>query len=170
MFLLNFLEFFFNSKFFLKINILNSFFNSNDFIIFNNKYKKNNFKFNKFFYFNEVLEIIWISFFNKDLFFIKNWIIKIIGIIDINNHKKFFIIFQEIIFDNFNLFFDVLKIKGFYFCVKGKIGFTGNAKKKIFFFKKGKFKLSSKKLKIDNQIFNIKTDSGSLGFNIILSY
>lgn len=90
--------------------------------------------------------------------------------INLNNHKKFFTIIQEIINDNFYFFSNKLGLKGFFLRVKGKINLNGNAKKKIFFFKKGKFKISSKKLKIDNQIFNIKTDSGILGFNLILSY
>lgn len=89
---------------------------------------------------------------------------------DLYYHKKFFMIIQEIFIENFDLFYNELQIKGFFMCVRGKIGLSGNAKKKFFFIKKGVFRLSSKKLKIDNQIFNVKTDSGSLGFNLIISY
>jgi ribosomal protein S3 len=72
--------------------------------------------------------------------------------------------------DNFFLFSVLFGIKGFYFCVKGKIGLSGNAKKKFFFFKKGSLKISSKYSKIDNGRFFIKTNCGSLGINTILSY
>ena len=90
--------------------------------------------------------------------------------INIKNHKKFFVILNEFIVDNFTIFSSLFNIKGFYFCVKGKIGMSGNAKKKKFFFKKGLLKVSSKNFKIDNQRFFIKTNCGSLGVNVILTY
>ena len=90
--------------------------------------------------------------------------------INIKNHKKFFVILNDFVSDNFNFLSVLFQIKGFYFCVKGKIGLSGNAKKKKFFFKKGLLKISSKSLKIDSQRFNIKTSCGSLGLNVILSY
>lgn len=90
--------------------------------------------------------------------------------INIKNHKKFFMILNDFVVENFSLFANIFKIKGFYFCVKGKIGLSGNAKKKKLFFKKGLLKVSAKNFKIDNQRFFIKTNCGSLGINMILTY
>ena len=93
-----------------------------------------------------------------------------LNILSVKNHKKFFTILNDFIVDNFSILSMLFNIKGFYFCVKGKIGLSGNAKKKIFFFKKGVLKISSKNVKIDNQRFFVKTNCGSLGVNIILTY
>lgn len=79
-------------------------------------------------------------------------------------------ILNDFVIENFSNFFNIFNIKGFYFCVKGKIGLSGNAKKKKIFFKKGLLKVSSKNFKIDNQRFFVKTNCGSLGINIILTY
>lgn len=81
-----------------------------------------------------------------------------------------FIFLNDFVVENFIMLSNIFKIKGFYFCVKGKIGLSGNAKKKKFFFKKGLLKISSKNFKIDNQRFFIKTNCGSLGINIVLTY
>ena len=79
-------------------------------------------------------------------------------------------ILNDFVVENFSLISSNFNVKGFYFCVKGKIGLSGNAKKKKILFKKGKLNISSKNTKIDNQRFFIKTSCGSLCVNIILSY
>jgi len=79
-------------------------------------------------------------------------------------------ILNDFVVENFSLISSNFNVKGFYFCVKGKIGLSGNAKKKKLFFKKGLLKVSSKNFKIDNQRFYIKTNCGSLGINTILTY
>ena len=117
-----------------------------------------------------MVEIFCITFIQKDLIIFKNWLINTLNIISVKNHKKLFTIINDFIIDNFSLLSILFSIKGFYFCVKGKIGLSGNAKKKKFFFKKGLLKVSSKNFKIDNQRFFVKTNCGSLGVNIILSY
>ena len=167
--ILNFLEFFFENNFFIKINTDKNQ-DANNILFLYKKYNNNFFKLNRNILFNEFLYIIYISFFNKDLIFLKNWIKNFFYNLELQFHKRFFNIFNEIINDNFNYFKDLFKIKGFYCCVKGKIGLTGNSKKKVFLIKRGKLNTSSKKIKIDNQKFFLKTDSGVIGLNIMLSY
>jgi len=168
-FILNFFESFFKLNFFLKINNKLPVYNSYQILNFFNR-GNNFFKNYKFFNFLEMVEILLISFLNKDLIFFKNWLKIMLDEMNIKNHKKFFVILSDFISDNFIYFFNNFKILGFYFFVRGKIGLSGNAKKKRFSFKKGLINISSKKSKIDFQKFNIKTNCGSLGISIIMSY
>lgn len=168
-FILNFFEFFFKFNFFIKLSndlSVNNNFNMLTFFNKNSVYFRNY----KFFNFSEMVEIVLISFLNKDLIFFKNWLKITLDDMNVKNHKKFFVILSDFVSDNFNYFSNNFKILGFYFIVRGKIGLSGNAKKKRFYFKKGLINVSSKKSKIDFQKFNIKTNCGSLGINIIISY
>ena len=53
--------------------------------------------------------------------------LKLVGL---RKHKKFLNIFIAVISTFSSIFLNTLKIKGFFFKVKGKIGLSGNAKKK----------------------------------------
>ena len=170
LFFINFFEYFFKKRFFLKISNNKKIINLNKMLFVFEKYNKNFFKINKSIFLSEMVEIIWISFLNKDLVFLKNWLIKILNSLNLINHKKFFNVFHDIINENFELLSNNLNINGFYFCVKGKIGLSGNAKKKKFFFKNGFLKISSKNSKLEVQKLEVKTNCGSLGINIILAY
>lgn len=168
-YILNFLEFFFKKQFFLKISNKINLDNQKKILFFLNNFN-NNVKFQKFVELNEIVELFCVVFIYKDLTLFKNWLIYTLNVINIKNHKKFFVLLGDFFTDNFSLFSILFGIKGFYFNVKGKIGLSGNAKKKFFFFKKGSLKVSSKYSKIDNQRFFIKTNCGSLGVNTILTY
>lgn len=63
-----------------------------------------------------------------------------------------------------------LKFNGFYLSVKGKLGTSGNAKKKFFFIKAGNIGLSNNFSKIEYKQGVIKTDNGSIGITTILSF
>ena len=93
-----------------------------------------------------------------------------LGFINLKNHKKFLTLLQSLISDYSILYLDFLKIKGFFFKIKGKIALTGNAKKKQIKFRIGKVYLSNKYTKIISEKNLSKTDYGVLGFTMILSY
>ena len=68
------------------------------------------------------------------------------------------------------VFIEVLRIKGFFFDIRGKVGVTGNSKKRHTFIKIGKLSKSTKKIKIDFNQNLVRTPSGVLGLTYILSY
>lgn len=135
-----------------------------------NDYRNYNNKFSKFFHITEMIEIIWYSFEFKDLNILSNWLIKMLGFINLKNHKKFLTLLQSLVLDYSTIYTDFLKIKGFFFKIKGKIGLSGNAKKKQIKFRTGKIYLSDKSTKIICEKNVSKTDYGVLGFTMILSY
>lgn len=189
---------FFNKKFnnylyFYVIPLFEYFFNKNVFIksinsnIFKKKKSKKKFfikklikiyKKNKFsvisrsitFNLYEIIEVILYSFYYKDIFILNNWFLKNFKNIHFTNHKNFLVFFKIILNDIFESYRDALKIKGFYFKIKGKIGVTSNAKKKTVKFIIGSSKKSQKSQKMDFQQGVVKSLSGSLGVSMILTY
>jgi len=59
---------------------------------------------------------------------------------------------------------------GFFFDIRGKVGVSGNAKKRHFSFFYGKYSLSSKKLKLNYFQKQFKTNTGTLGLTFFLTF
>jgi ribosomal protein S3 len=59
---------------------------------------------------------------------------------------------------------------GFYVSICGKVGVSGNAKKRKFFIKQGSFSSSTKKTKVIYSKKLINTDTGVLGVTFLLSF
>jgi hypothetical protein len=59
---------------------------------------------------------------------------------------------------------------GFYFLIKGKVGVTGNAKKRRFSFSNQKYSLTTKKNKISFYKTAISTHTGALGVKFIIIF
>jgi len=85
-------------------------------------------------------------------------------------HKRFLLFFQNFITKYSTIFIDVMKISGFFFDIRGKVGVTGNSKKRHFFFKIGKLNKSTKKNKINFKQTVVRTPSGALGLTFILNF
>ena len=90
--------------------------------------------------------------------------------INIKLIKKFLMsikIFFLKIFCKFNYIF---KILGFFFDLRGKIGVSGSAKKRNFFFSLNSYSLVKKSNKIIFKKINIFNIVGSLGLTLILIF
>ena len=171
-FLRKFIEIFFNKKCFLKFNKYDlSTLDMN--VIYLNLYKR----LKKMQIFNksksllkEFLEISLLLVYTKDLRLFKNWVIKVSENMHFKLHRKFFYIFKIVFQKYFLLYGKDFGCLGFYFKVKGKIGLGGNSKKKRNIIKIGKFSLTTKKLKIKYDQGQIRTYSGTLGVEFLISY
>ena len=169
--ILNFFEFFLKKKIFLKTisnhshKLTNFYFNCirGDFKKYQPQYLKN-------FLILDFIEILWYSFFIKDLKMISEWISKLMESLNFKNHKKFLTFFNNFINKYANIFIEVLKIKGFFFDIRGKVGVTGSSKKRHFCFKFGSINKSSKRLKIDFNQNLVRTYSGVMGLTYIINY
>lgn len=169
--IISFFEKNFQKNIFLKINNnrLNKFKN----IYFNNiinDYKNYKPVYLKNFSLLDFIEILWYSFFLKDLNMLSEYVTRLMETLNFKNHKKFINFFQNFISKYSGLFIDVLQIKGFFFDIRGKVGVTGSSKKRHIFFKFGSLSKSSKDFKINYNQNLVRTYSGVLGLTYILCY
>lgn len=118
---------------------------------------------------HEFLEIIILSFIKKDcnmlLFFLKYTLEK-------NHfkwHKKILSLFFDILRKN-NFILPLTNVKGFSFDIRGKVGVSGNAKKRHNFFSIGKITTTSQNLKSHWQQLNVWTPTGQMGMTILIQY
>lgn len=118
----------------------------------------------------EIVEILTLVFYTHDIILLKNWLINVSEKLHFKSHKKLFYILKVIIIKYFNLYFKYFGCLGFCLKINGKIGLGGSSKTKSFWIKVGKFSLSKKSLKIAYTSGCIRTYSGILGMELILSY
>ena len=86
------------------------------------------------------------------------------------NHKKFLLVFKSVTTKFFQNFIKDLSIKGFFFDIRGKVGVTGNAKKRHFFIKFGRFSHSRKSLRLNTFQNLVKTKTGVLGLTLVIAF
>jgi len=86
------------------------------------------------------------------------------------NHKKFLNFFKILVQKYYQYFFKELNFKGFFFDIRGKVGVTGNAKKRHFFIRVGNFSFSKKSLKLNIFKNLVRTKTGVLGLTAIISF
>ncbi len=122
------------------------------------------------FFFFEMLEIIWLSFYNKDLNYLIDWFIKTMNRIPFKQHKKLLSVFKFIITKYFSVFSNTGDVRGFFFDIRGKVGVSGNAKKRHFSFYNGMYSKTTKNSRFDYQHDIIRTSTGALGVTMILYY
>lgn len=122
------------------------------------------------FFLHEMLDVIYITFVYKDLNFLIKWFVKTMYRISFKSHKKFISAFKQILVKNFEFFSKNTNVSGFFFDIRGKVGVTGNAKTRNFFFHAGNFSKTTKKNKFDYQFDIVKTPTGAFGITMYLSY
>lgn len=170
-FLLNFLENFLKKRVWVRIDTkdpIDSFWKN----YINFFLKKHMFlfkRFNKLIAVRELLEILWITFKNHDLLILLNFIKRKIEGAHFKKHKKILSIFFDVIRKNTQLL-SLLNIKGFFFDIRGKVGVSGNAKKRHHSFSLGKITTTSQNLGSYFQQINVWTPTGQMGITCILQY
>lgn len=122
------------------------------------------------FFFFEMLEIMWLSFFFKDLNFLIDWFIKTMERIPFKRHKKLLSVFKFIIVNYSDVLLFNNNVKGYFFDIRGKVGVSGNAKKRHFSFYSGKYSKTTKNSKFDYQHNIVKTFTGALGVTMVMYY
>jgi hypothetical protein len=145
-FILGFLEGFFKKKilFNLKKGSNKIILRQISFRKFSLKYFKKNLKINK-----QVLGVLYYSLLLKDASIFVNFLKPILEKINIKLHKKLFLGLRKLIKDFFKPIFNFLGVLGVFFNISGKIGVSGSAKKRRYYFYFGKHSITTRKLKID---------------------
>lgn len=118
----------------------------------------------------ELIEVLIIMLYTYDVICFKNWLIKIAEKMHFKLHKRLFYVLKILISKYFMLYFKYFGCLGFCLRVQGKIGLGGSSKTRSFWIKSGQFSLTKKNLRISYSSGHIRTYSGVLGVELILSY
>ena len=78
-----------------------------------------------------------------------NFFKKILEKINLKLHKKLLLGLKKLIKELFKPVFNFLGVLGMFFNLKGKIGVSGNAKKRRYYFYYGKHSITSRDFKMD---------------------
>jgi hypothetical protein len=145
-FLISFLEFFFKNN--ILFNIKKG---SNRLLLkqvgfrrFYFKYFKKNLKTSR-----QIIGVLYYTFLLKDASIFVNFFKKILEKLNIKLHKKLFRGLKKLIKDLFKPIFNLIGVLGIFFNIKGKIGVSGSAKKRRYFFYFGRHSLTSRSVKTD---------------------
>ena len=167
-----FFEIIYNKKCFLRFNNygLKFYKRNKSYLYFYRKFRKiKSFSKNAAFL-SEIMRILVILMYSKDIYLFKNWFKKICELMYFKLHRKFFYFLKLIIFKCFLCYARRFRCLGFYLRIKGKISLGGGAKKKRNLIKLGRFSFTTKRIKMAYDRSVIRTVSGILGFEILLSY
>ena len=145
-FVLGFLEFFFKNKvvFNLKKGSNKLPLKQISFRKFSTKYFKKNLRVSK-----QILGILYYSLLLKDSSIFVVFFRNILEKSSIKFHKKLFLGLRKLIKDFFKPLFTFLGVLGVFFNIKGKIGVSGSAKKRRYYFYFGKHSITSRSVKMD---------------------
>lgn len=174
-FLLKNLEKISNYKIYLKIFSLSKFVHNtqknNFFKFMYEKYKYFSGAIGKGFFLNETLEVLWITFLFKDVDFFMYWFSKTMNRIYFKKQKKFLYFLKLILTRSFcPSYFNTLKFKGFVFDIRGKVGVSGNAKKRHVFINWGLSSYTKKDLRLKLSQGLVNTHTGVMGVTFIITY
>ncbi len=166
-FLINFLEFFIKTKILLNLKkgsnkLLLKQLSSRKFFI---KYFKKNLKITK-----QIMGVLYYALLLKDSTLFANFLKRILEKLSIKSHKKVFLGLKKLLKDVFYPLFSFFGVSGLFFNIKGKIGVSGNAKKRRYYFYFSKHSITNRKVKVDIKYTPIWTFTGSLGFTFLIFY
>ena len=116
----------------------------------------------------EMYQILWIAVQNRSLEFFAGWLKTIMEKIHFRKHKKIVKLIASTLKKNKKLYFDWTNSLGFAFDIRGKLGVTGNSKKRHYAFTIGKVSLTTKKYPLHYYFNTVRTDTGVLGLSYFL--
>ena len=90
--------------------------------------------------------------------------------VSLKHHRFFSKHIYKIICYSKKIFFYKNNVRGFFFNIRGKLGVSGNSKKRKYSFVIGKISRTKKNLRMLTEQSTIRTKTGVLGFRIVLTY
>lgn len=124
--------------------------------------------FGKGFFIKEMYEILWLSIAYRDLSLYSSWFKKSMERLHYKKHRRMIKFLYDTIRNNQKVYLHFSNIKGISCDVRGKLGATGNAKKRHLAFTVGKISITEKKSPLYCYSNIIKTPTGVLGFTFLL--
>ena len=118
----------------------------------------------------QIVGVLYYSMLLKDSSIFTNFFKKIFEKINIKLHKKLLLGLKKIIKDLFLPVFYSVGLLGVFLNIKGKLGVSGNAKKRRYYFYYGQHSITKKTLKVSHTQTYVWTYTGSLGFGFYLFF
>lgn len=119
---------------------------------------------------NEIIEILFISLWLKNLTMFMKWVRRFFEKDEIKKHKKLFLLLNTLlgkVIWGFNIF---LKLRGLRTTVKGKFGKAGSVRKSRRYIKRGKCSYTSKNIAMVSQTKVIRTLTGVFSIKLEVFY
>lgn len=88
----------------------------------------------------------------------------------LKNHKKILNLLKLILTRYYNFFFLQFNVLGIFFDIRGKLGVTGNAKKRHFGINAGTYSSTKKQMKINFNQSVVRTSTGVLGVTFCIFF
>lgn len=117
-----------------------------------------------------IIAILYYSLLLKDSSILTNFLKTSMEPLNIKLHKKVLYGIKKLIRDVFKPVFNLLGVKGLFLTIKGKLGVSGNAKKRRYFFFFGVHSITTRVLKMDCKFTTISTYTGVLGMKFIIFF
>ena len=117
-----------------------------------------------------IIGVLYYSLLLKDASIFTSFLKTTLEPLNIKLHKKVLYGIKKLIRDLFKPVFTLLNVKGLYFSIKGKLGVSGNAKKRRYFFFFGTHSVTTRSLKMDCKFATVSTYTGVLGMNFIVFF
>lgn len=140
------------------------------------KYVRRHFKFLRFkvgknFFFNEIFEVLWLVFLLKDTSLFMNWLIWTLSSIQYKK-VKIFLFFLKTFLCNYLLphISKISSIKGFFFDIRGKVGVTGDSKKRHVQILWGKSSYTTKNIRFSLKQGLVHTKTGVMGVTAVITF
>ena len=135
------------------------------------KLKRYNYRFKRNFFLGEIIRIIVVSLMSRDATLFINYITWVLMQIPYKDVKGFLyflkVILKKHLLPNFKNFF---LVKGFIFDIRGKVGVTGDAKKRHTLISWGQSSFSEKNLKLSLKQGLVYTRTGVMGVTVIIIF
>lgn len=174
-YLLNFLEkklckpLFFKAVYFRRIFKLFDF--TDIFVKVYKKFRRYVFRFRRNFYLGEIIRVLFLSICSRDATFFLNWFTWTLMHLPYKDTKGFLYFLKVLMKKNVLPYCEKLKqIKGFVFDIRGKVGVTGDAKKRHTLISWGQSSFSRKDLKMSLKQGLVYTRTGVMGVTVIMLF
>jgi hypothetical protein len=119
------------------------------------------------FFFDEMLFLLWRSLVEKDPRIFVTWLGRTITRLPISKHKRLIKLFHYFLMFYSDFFLDFHKLLGVKFDIRGKVGVTGDSKKRHYLFALGETGFTKKKNRLEYTQGLAYTNTGVLGITLI---
>ena len=114
--------------------------------------------------------MIYLAFKLKNFNLIIDYLNRILKVLTIWDHKKFFLFLFDMISEQIFPLFKFLNVLGFRLMIRGKVGVGGNSRKRRVLLKLGKLTTTRYNPNVSNLSTWLNTTTGALGFQLVVLY